>query len=262
MEGTKRPLFAFSCVLLAVVYAGSVRAHPAAPMANAEVVRAPYEPCPIGAPCVIMPLGDSITAGAGSSDEAGYRGPLFARAHAEGHAITLVGSETHGPPEVAGAAFPRTHEGHGGFTIDPTPTRAGIAPLVAGAVTRHAPHIVLLMIGTNDITDGTESMPARLAALLDAIIAVRPSALVVLAQLMPNASTARDEATRAFNAALPDIVATRVRAGAHITLVDMHTPFVAQTPRTALFADEVHPNDAGYAVIADVFYAAIARVLR
>src|SRR5436190_12856238 len=38
---------------------------------------APYDPCPAaGTPCAVMPLGDSITEGAGSSG-GGYRPPLF-----------------------------------------------------------------------------------------------------------------------------------------------------------------------------------------
>lgn len=47
-----------------------------------------YDPCPPkGTPCAIMPLGDSITAGAFSSNMSSYRGPLFHLALTHGQSI-------------------------------------------------------------------------------------------------------------------------------------------------------------------------------
>jgi len=79
-----------------------------------------YNPCPpAGTPCAVMPLGDSITDGAGSSG-GGYRVPLFHLVSQDQKTITFVGSGQNGPAMVDGKAFPQHHEGHSGYTIEGT----------------------------------------------------------------------------------------------------------------------------------------------
>ena len=87
-----------------------------------------------------MPFGDSITDGFGTAG--GYRVELFRLAHEAGKNITFVGSASNGPATVDGATFPPQHEGHSGFTIDTTPSRSGIAPLVSSVMQEFTPHIV------------------------------------------------------------------------------------------------------------------------
>ena len=58
------------------------------------------------------------------------------------------------------------------------------------------------------------------------------------------------------NAALPAIIQTRVNAGKHVVLVDMHTGF----PVSEL-ADGIHPNQTGYNRMAGIWYAAISPLL-
>ncbi|HEX3770584.1 MAG TPA: SGNH/GDSL hydrolase family protein [Polyangiaceae bacterium] len=231
----------------------SAPAHPEVPVT--------YSPCPPkGAPCRVLPLGDSITAIGGS-----YRAPLFRRARQAGQSLTFVGSQEAGPQDVDGAPFPRAHEGHPGYTIDPGGGRQGIAPLVPGAIAAYRPQIVTLMIGTNDVDTHLDlpNAPRRLAALVDAIESAAPDALLVLAQIVPTASAEEDADVVAYNAAMPALVDERARAGKHIVLVDMHGAF-KKNPRygAELLFDNLHPNDAGYAVMAEVWYAALAPVLR
>ena len=79
-----------------------------------------YAPCPTnGSPCKILPFGDSITRGVKSSDDAGYRSQLFKLIVAAKQKVTFTGSLTNGPTQVSGQPFPRMHEGHPGWTIDP-----------------------------------------------------------------------------------------------------------------------------------------------
>jgi hypothetical protein len=92
-------------------------------------------------------------------------------AHVAGKNITFVGSNSNGPATVDDVAFPPNHEGHSGYTIDPTPSRSGISPLVATVMPKFTPHIVTLMIGTNDCIDSYDLTNARvrLGALIDSI---------------------------------------------------------------------------------------------
>ena len=254
---------------------------------------AAYDPCPSSGNCKVMPFGDSITAGdsnitlptnymgADYSHEGGYRIELFARAHADGKRMTLVGSVSSGPSTVGGATFPRMNEGHGGYTIDneivagnDAASRTGISPLLdppASVVTTYQPDIILLLIGINnlqhnfDVTDA----PARLGALLDKIYDQDTHVLVMVGTLLPTGTavapdvgTQLNPSVNTFNAALVNVVATRAAAGHHVALVDLHTPF-ANTANyaTTLLSDNIHPSAAGYFLLGDTWYAAIRALL-
>ncbi|WP_234022656.1 SGNH/GDSL hydrolase family protein [Sorangium cellulosum] len=210
-----------------------------------------FTPCPTnGDPCKILPLGDSITDGVGVQGGGGYRIELFKKARAAGQNITFVGSLVNGPTMVDGAAFPRNHEGHSGWRI------SGIAGLVPTPALAEGPHIVLLMAGTNDViqNDNLSMAPQRLGALLDKIFTSAPEALVVVAQIIP--VTFADAAAVTYNSALRGIVEARASAGQHVVLVDMHTGFPASE-----LPDGVHPNEAGFARMANVWYTAIGDLL-
>ncbi|MGK3962005.1 SGNH/GDSL hydrolase family protein [Sorangium sp. So ce118] len=210
-----------------------------------------FRPCPTnGDPCKILPLGDSITDGVGVQGGGGYRIELFKKARAAGQNITFVGSLLNGPAMVDGVAFPRAHEGHSGWKINQI---AGLVPTPALA---DHPHIVLLHAGTNDLTqnDNLPMAPQRVGALLDKIFDSSPDTLVVVAQIIP--ITFADPTVVTYNNALADIVETRAAAGKHVVLVDMHTGFPA-----AELPDRIHPNEAGYARMANTWYAAIEDLL-
>lgn len=221
-----------------------------------------YNPCPLPGPCAIMPLGDSITLGTGSSDGGGYRVELFKQAVANSQSITFVGTLTSGPTTVSGKAFPRSHEGHSGFVIDTITQRQGLSSVTDAAIANSIPHIVLLMIGTNDIVWKVPDEPTRLGNLIDKILADAPKALVVVAQIGPSNDDARTALIKAYNDGIPAVVQARVAAGKHVAMVDMFTPFVSDVNyKTALLSDEVHPNDAGYVIVGQTWYQAIQSFL-
>ncbi|SRR6266545_587281 len=230
-----------------------------------------YNPCPPkGTRCVIMPVGDSITAGYPTPETGGYRVPLFHLAHAALQSITFVGSLASGPDMVDGVPFPRSHEGHSGFIIDTdldaSQIRNGISQFFPERITTYKPHIILLMIGTNDVNTGQTMIPARLANLMDTMLAADPKLLLVVAQIVPQQKANPDTfniSIREFNAAIPGLVKARADAGKHVTMVDMYGAFTSNPNySTAYLADRLHPNPAGYAVMADTWYRAIGSLLR
>lgn len=215
-----------------------------------------------------MPFGDSITDGYNGDTPGGYRVELFRLAHSAGKNITFVGSGWNGPDTVDGVAFPHNHEGHSGWTIAPTGSRSGISTLVATAMPKYTPHIVLLMIGTNDAIDNYQmtAAPDRLGALIDSIYAQLPNVLIVVAQPVPSRgdSTKGDDTTlsariKTFNDAIPAVVATRANAGKHILVVDMYTPF--NPNKTSLLEDQWHPNLAGYVLLGTQWYSVLQSLL-
>jgi lysophospholipase L1-like esterase len=233
---------------------------------GAEASNTAFAPCPTGgAPCLIMPLGDSITDGF-PFEAGGYRVELFHQTVQNSQLVSFVGSLANGPVSVDGRTFPRNHEGHTGFTIDNEQTvgRTGISGLTDQAIATTHPHIVLLMIGTNDVDLSVDlaNAPARLGALVDRITADAPNALVVVAELVPTQTDAENVRFQAYNGAIPAIVAARAVAGKHVASVDMYAAFTANPNfKTVLMNDNLHPNAAGYAVLGDAWYAAIRSYL-
>jgi lysophospholipase L1-like esterase len=227
---------------------------------------AAFNPC-TGAACIVMPLGDSITDGVGSAAPGGgYRVELFHDAVQAHKALTFVGSATdpNGPTMLDGKTFPRNHEGHPGFTIDDSATTSGISPLVDQSIATNHPQIILLMIGTNDVNRNIDvaNAPTRLGALLDRMINDAPNALVVVAKITPTPDDGANAVVQTYNNAIPGLVQSRAANGKHITMVDMYGAFTARADyKTALMNDFLHPNDAGYVVMGDVWYAAIQSYL-
>jgi lysophospholipase L1-like esterase len=227
---------------------------------------AAFNPCPAaGTACIIMPLGDSITYGVGSSTSGSYRAPLFQTTITNNELITFVGRNMTGPNTVGGRTFPKGNEGYSGYTIDPGGGRSGISPLVDDAISMFHPHIVLLMIGTNDVNISLDlaNAPTRLGNLLDKITTDAPNALLVVARIVPTTTDSTNARVQTYNNAIPNLVSTRAAAGKHIAMVDMYAAFTATANyKTALMNDDLHPNDAGYMVMAQTWYAAIGGLLR
>ncbi len=243
--------------------AASIAAHPGVEkMQDATVIdnaASSFDPCPSSGPCRIMPFGDSITFGVGSTG-GGYRLPLFEALSGGRRAFTFVGRVANGPETWKGATFPRGHEGYSGYTIEPCGGRPGIAPLAKGAVTAAKPHVILLMIGTNDVGAGCELKTAgeRLGRLIDALVEAAPEALVVVASPVPSQDPVFDEHAQVYAREIPEVVRVRRAIGKHVAYVDMVPSFQAEPSfRTRLFTDVVHPNDAGYAVMAKVWLSAL-----
>ena len=219
-----------------------------------------YSPC-AASPCKILPFGDSITHGLQSTDSGGYRSQLFKLVVAGGQTLTFLGSQSAGPATVSSVTFPKNHEGHDGYTVDSgysTYGTAGISSLIPTPAFSTIPDIVLLHIGTNDITStgsAASTTSTRLDGLITKIVGVAPKALIVVAQITPVSYTSADLTT--YNSKIPGIVQTHAASGQHIILANM-----SQMPKTDLASDGVHPNDQGYAYMANIWYTAIKGYLR
>ena len=193
----------------------------------------------------VMPLGDSITHG--YVVPGGYRIGLWQRFTANGYKVDFVGSQSNGPASLGD----HDHEGHPGWRIDQ------IDANIVGWLGTYQPHTVLLHIGTNDISQNYDlpNAPNRLSALIDHITATAPTAELFVAQIIPLTSTTLNAKVRTFNAAIPGIVASKVKAGKRVHLVDMY-----DAVPTSDLADGVHPNATGYDKMAAVWYKALLAV--
>ncbi|KAM4063284.1 GDSL-like lipase/Acylhydrolase family protein [Hirsutella rhossiliensis] len=205
------------------------------------------------APIKIMPLGDSITYGrTGSSTLAGYRGPLFALLQQSGYHIDFVGSMHSG----IGLADP-DNEGHPGITV------RGLDSIVEAfhLVQNTAPQMILLHIGTNNMyNDKTAKMaPNDLTKLVKDTHAQAPNARILLASIIFSTDPHINARIRRYNQQVEATVRKLSGQGLPIVHVDMSK---AITPVFMVdLIDKVHPNDAGYQKMAQVWMNALQKVL-
>ncbi|HLZ57853.1 MAG TPA: SGNH/GDSL hydrolase family protein [Ktedonosporobacter sp.] len=195
----------------------------------------------------IMPLGDSITAGEGSTDGSGYRAALWKAYQAAGNHVDFVGSQHSGPQDI-----PPEHEGHPGWRIDQ------LASHITDWLAIYQPHIILLHIGTNDILQNRSlsTAPARLDNLIERITEQLPTSWVIVAQITPLGKPLFNVKVMAYNSVIPLLVQHLQQLGKHVTFVDIYDAVPVKD-----LLDGIHPNDAGYAQMAAVWYKATAQIL-
>jgi lysophospholipase L1-like esterase len=189
---------------------------------------------------VYLGYGDSITYGNGSSDGQGYvirlqnlLGPYLGRAevHSWGR-----------PGTVSNEGASRTTLTLGWFD----------------------PAYLLILYGTNDWNDqGCQSLPPTSCYTIDALRRMIEDAkdrrtLPVLATILPaNPSlvpAGRNQWYDGMNVAIKALAQQE-----QVPLCDMNAAFKAQPNLASLYADDVHPNDAGYQVMAQAWFTAITR---
>jgi lysophospholipase L1-like esterase len=210
-------------------------------------VATPGHAAAVADPIRIMPLGDSITWGEGSSTTSSYRADLWRHLVDDaGVAVDFVGSQQ------SGSLPDRDNEGHSGWRIEQ------ITASVDGWLTTYRPDVVLIHLGTNDLAQEFDvaGAPDRMAALIDRITAHSPATTVLVSAIVPSTYQIITDRVDAFNARLPGIVQTRAQQGKKVRHVDLDGAV-----GTADLADFLHPNDAGYAKMAGVWHAALEPVL-
>ena len=200
--------------------------------------------CPIsnGAALRVLPLGDSITYGYGEASGNSYRRDLECLLYTGGNPTHLIGSIKNGDWQN------NDNDGFIYHTID----EIGVTgtPEITG---QPKPNVVLLHAGTNDMVQNLDlkDAPARLGNLIDFITSNCPDALVVIAQLIPNANTTVNPRIQTYNTKVPAVVSSRAQAGKRVTMVSMHAVKVSE------LLDGTHPNEVGYRKMAHSWYRAI-----
>jgi lysophospholipase L1-like esterase len=215
----------------------------------------------------IMPVGNSITWGKVNhqpppGDSEGYRKELHEKLIAERvsnpdfPAVEFVGSE--GTIENRGLFIDNARVG---WFIHADSTMGDMS----NQLNTYQPDIVILHVGTNDIFDqypvgnyATEgSIIYRLYILVDKIVSNPDVDDLILCKIIPNfRDPGVEETTSDYNNAI-EIMLNQFTGlkREKITLVDMHSPFFAkQTEYYNLSVDKTHPNQTGYAKMADIFF--------
>ncbi len=190
----------------------------------------------------IMPLGDSITEGAGSLEGAGYRAWLADLIFPpRGYRCDFVGSLSTGPDDL----IDKQHEGWPGENA--TFIRANVGRFLRA----NPPQVVFLMIGTNDITDNRNPSDIRddIGAAIDSIFAYNNQIEIYLGEITTRLDKPVQVGT--LNDLLPGLVTAKQSKG---TVILVNMPDIP----AARMADNVHPLDRGYELIAEAWFDALS----
>jgi lysophospholipase L1-like esterase/endonuclease/exonuclease/phosphatase family metal-dependent hydrolase len=192
----------------------------------------------------LMPLGDSITEGVGSSHHNGYRKVLYDALESDvgdGN-VNFVGSVRRGNMSDP------NNEGHRGKRIDEIASFAHCYARV------YQPNVITLHAGTNDFNQNYPSSTAlqRIRALIKQTLADSPRAVIVLAKVIPTGKDDMQASIDAFNAKLPGLVSEFRADGKHIVLTDTSDLNVSDG-----LQNDAHPNDEGYAKLGNDFHTGV-----
>lgn len=227
----------------------------------------------------IMPLGDSITKDVfkanprADSIQVGYRQSLWLSLEEYGFFnIDFIGSDSAGFGAVP--HFDSDNAGFGGFTINRLTEliKNGYDYPTGNVVTTgpyfntYSPNIILLHIGTN----GSDTSAAEIDSLLSYIDSFEDSTNSVIWVLVSRIINQYpySERVRILNNSIEELVLERIKTGDRLKLIDMENdagliyyndtipPYI-----NGDLYDGVHPNERGYARMADLFFDSLSVLL-
>lgn len=204
----------------------------------------------------IMPLGDSITYG--MADEGGYRKYLSYLLQKNGYSnVDLVGPEGKDSATFnyngQNVTYDDNHAGYSGYTITDLPggwfgQLNGILETMQSGdyIKKYSPDIILLQIGTNDVTNGhLDGSEDRLHLLLDYLKEKMPANGKIFLTTIPDLGNSGWFASSNENIAKFNDIVKKVAndySSKNVIYADIHSVIDASND----IADGVHPNAGGY----------------
>lgn len=240
---------------------------------------------------IVMPMGDSITEGLGST--ASYRKALAERMMAAGMSPRFVGARILNSATIANEDC-RNHLGMSSHRVQTVDGRGGYLQGAPNWLEQAGyPDAVTLMIGTNDwinenqgteaVKDGAATVFERWKALVKTMVAMRPNTWFIVSPITPPRSDRTNMTTyvTTYNAQIKRLFTTAESTltvngesvkcvlgtlnekgkavfgeNAKVMMASMYDALPAEN-NAAYFLDDIHPNQAGYDRMAAVWLEAI-----
>lgn len=215
-------------------------------------------------PFRIMSLGASITYGFLSTDGNGYREDLRGLLQQGGNSnVTYVGSRNNG------TMTDNAVEGWPGYRIDQ------VFPKAQASVPASRPNVILLNVGTNDCVQGFDmdnttkvsalaptmttntsyTIGDRMRLLVEDLYQWSPNTTVIMSTLILNKVEETNIRVNDANRKFAEVAAAFQAQGRKLVLANMSA--AAGGPNATTMADVTHPNDIGYSLMANRWYAAL-----
>jgi len=217
----------------------------------------------------IMPVGDSITYGMGETG--GYRKYLYQALTQKGYKIDMVGPEGSNNANTNGISYDDNHAGYSGFQIKEIPDwgkqQGGEGSLYnklksKNAVKQAQPDIILLIIGTNDMTANRnlDSCASDLRAVIDYMLADMPSNGIIFMGSIPEFTAYGGNAQRVgnYNNTVKKVAEEYQSKGKNVRFADTH----GSLSSSDIGSDNLHPNGNGYKKIGNYWADVIDQYLK
>ena len=223
----------------------------------------------------LMPLGDSITWGTNPDDanSPGYRRSLYQQLTSAGYNVDFVGSLNGGLPND----FDRDNEGHPGWSAGAPvfSSNNNMHTYLPGFLSAVNPDVVLLLIGTNDISEEAtdwEKTASEVAdaikSLIDIIYNFNSNIKIFLGTIIDRADDQyRHDKTVSVNSLLPTTIASLpTDEKSKVTIIDIYTPMGNYysnhsdsnfTYQSGDNTNLLHPNNTGYQTMANTWFNAL-----
>ena len=202
----------------------------------------------------IMPLGNSITQGIGSSfPYSGYRKYLYNLLNNNGVNIDFVGSLQDGDP----FQFDVNHEGHPGWYAQE------IDAHVNGWLNDDTPNSVLLHIGTNDIShvESNQDNINEIESIVNKIYSYNSQTKILVCSIIPRKDD-KNNKTIELNVLIYQLVNQKIGEGYNIYFIDQYSAFTSNGNwQNEYMSDYLHPNDNGYYLMAVTFFNVLKNIL-
>ena len=210
----------------------------------------------------IMLTGDSNTVGKGDPDTNpgsaynGYRDDLYFLLTDNGWQFDFVGTQADGDSTV----FDVDHEGYSGWSA------YQIKEIIIDLLDINQPDIVLLHIGTNDISQGdvVQNIRDEIEGILDKINSYNPEIIVLICKLIPRLENEDNDQIRTeeLNVLIEQLYLKKKQQEDYdIYFVDQYSPFLEnENWRTEYLYDDIHPNNAGFYLMALTYFEALQKV--
>jgi hypothetical protein len=199
----------------------------------------------------------------------GYRTRLYSDLQNAAYSFTFVGTSTDNPSSLLSQLGQTHHQGHFGYRLDQIANNLdgndGSNGNKGGFwFHRFAPpNIILLFIGGNDILQNfqTSTLATRLDKLIGQIVAAGPHSLLFVSNLYspPALDATQNQLLQSYNTQIRDVIVPKYESlGDDVAFVDQASNFVDTNGNRIHFgSDNIHPDQAGYDLMADTWAAAI-----
>lgn len=197
-------------------------------------------------------MGDSLTVGSGQNVRGGgYRWYLRDMLSSRNKSIDFLGSETTNP----GGLLDKEHEGHSGWSSQDLLFGRDGEGDVSTWIQEYQPDCVLVMIGRNDAWPWRDTQ-STFRGIANAIYAKKPNATIFWSNvILPASKNAYEiEHCEIVDSAIRTLQNEQIFFHQKIILVDCYRTLYN---RSDIYSDDIHLNDTGYCLVAQLFERAI-----
>ncbi|KAI4858981.1 SGNH hydrolase-type esterase domain-containing protein [Hypoxylon rubiginosum] len=207
-----------------------------------------------GIPFRIMFMGASITRGDVSTGNLGFRKPVRDKFVLAGNLVNLVGSQK------LGDFKDNDLEAYPGNRIDQVHEHS------IHIVPETKPNLFIIHVGTNDCLQNWDiaNFGARMRDFVAYLLATSSRATVVMSTLITNTVPEVEPRILNVNSQIRQIASILQAEGKPVVLAEMHYDqgLPGRPQPSDISPDGTHPFDAGYAMMADIYWASVLEAER